>query len=101
MLERHNPEPSLFSKRRGVFNISEVGLVEIIKAVFEKGFLLRFSAKGISMSPFIKDGDVITISQISNTKAQFGDIVAYIIPGDIIVVSVDTYTYLGVRDVVI
>ena len=47
-------------------------------AVLERGKSFRFQAKGWSMSPFILDGDLISVSPISNAKLKTGEIVAYI-----------------------
>ncbi|HPZ09235.1 MAG TPA: S26 family signal peptidase [Candidatus Eremiobacteraeota bacterium] len=45
-------------------------LLELLCAVLSKGAGFRFQAKGFSMSPFIKDGDVITISPVKGTVSQ-------------------------------
>ena len=55
-------------------------LPEVVKAVLAKGAVCRFQAKGHSMSPFIKDGDVVTISPMSNASPGFGDVIAFIHP---------------------
>jgi len=51
-------------------------LLELISAVLEKGRAFRFQAKGASMMPFIKDGDVITLESIQGKKIWLGDVVA-------------------------
>ena len=55
-------------------------LLELITAVLEKGSAFRFQAKGGSMTPFIKDGDVITLESIQGKKILRGDVVAVISP---------------------
>lgn len=55
-------------------------LLELITAALEKGSAFRFQAKGGSMTPFIKDGDVITLESIQGKKIQRGDVVAVISP---------------------
>lgn len=40
---------------------------ELVKAVITRGKSCRFMAKGLSMSPFIYGGDVITISPITKS----------------------------------
>jgi hypothetical protein len=45
----------------GEDQLSMKALVELLSAVTEKGKSFRFGAAGISMIPFIKDMDVITI----------------------------------------
>ena len=58
---------------------SEV-LPELIKEVLSKGVECRLQAKGYSMSPFIKDSDVVTISPIVDSSPGFGDVIAFIHP---------------------
>jgi signal peptidase len=54
---------------------SEV-LPELVKEVLSKGVECRFQAKGHSMSPFIKDGDIVTISPLTSSSPGLGDVVA-------------------------
>ena len=49
-------------------------------AVMGKGRSFRFLAKGFSMSPFIKDGDVVTVSPFQGRKVRLGEVVAFISP---------------------
>ncbi|MEI8356570.1 MAG: S26 family signal peptidase [Deltaproteobacteria bacterium] len=51
-------------------------------AVLEKGAQFRFLARGFSMSPFIQDGDAITIVsvKIPSAKIDRGDVVAFLNP---------------------
>jgi len=58
---------------------SEV-LPELVKDVLSKRVECRFRAKGYSMSPFIKDGDVITLSSLQGDLPRIGDVVAFIHP---------------------
>jgi hypothetical protein len=58
---------------------SEV-LPELVKEVISKGVECRLQVKGYSMSPFIKDSDVVTISPISDSPPGFGDVIAFIHP---------------------
>ena len=53
----------------------------IMKAVLEKNIQFRFTASGISMSPFIRDGDVITIAPVLASILRVGDVVAFVNPG--------------------
>ena len=47
-----------------------------MKAVLDRNVPFRFTAKGFSMFPFIKDGDVVTIHPIDKDKLRIGDVVA-------------------------
>ena len=55
-------------------------LSELLSNVLAKGSCCRFQSKGQSMSPFIKDGDMVTISPLMNSSISFGSIVAFICP---------------------
>jgi signal peptidase I len=65
----------------GEDKLSMTALIELLSAVTEKGKSLRFRASGISMIPFIKDEDVITISPIPSGRPVIGDVVAFLLPG--------------------
>ncbi len=47
----------------------------LMSAVLEKKSSIRFQAKGCSMSPFIRNEDIITISPIRE-QIHFGDVIA-------------------------
>ena len=51
-----------------------------MRSVLEKGFSFRFKAKGWSMDPFIRYGDVVTITPITNRPIKIGEVVAFIQP---------------------
>ena len=55
-------------------------LPELVKEVLGKGVECRLQVKGYSMSPFIKDSDVVTISPMSDSSPGFGDVIAFIHP---------------------
>ena len=59
-------------------HISSKDLSELLASVLERQASFRFMAKGWSMSPFIKDGDIITISNLSGSIVSFGKPVAFI-----------------------
>jgi len=54
--------------------------VELVKEVLGKGVECRLQVKGYSMSPFIKDNDVVTISPISDASPGLGDVIAFVHP---------------------
>lgn len=56
--------------------LSGKSLINVMLAVLKKNADFRFQAKGHSMSPFIKDKDIITISPLSINNPATGDIVA-------------------------
>ncbi|MFH1478497.1 MAG: S24/S26 family peptidase [Candidatus Omnitrophota bacterium] len=55
--------------------------IELLKVTLNKNAGFRFKAKGFSMSPFIMDGDTITLCRL-NDKGDFclGDMAAFIHP---------------------
>jgi signal peptidase I len=61
-------------------SLSGQALVELLDAVLHKGAFVRFQAKGFSMSPFIKNRDVVTISPLHRKRPGPGDIIAFIHP---------------------
>lgn len=73
-------KPTLFSRKGGDLSLSGPALVELLRAVLDKGAPFRFRAKGFSMYPFIKDGDVVTVSPLPDTSPSPGDVVAFIRP---------------------
>lgn len=56
-------------------------LAELIAAVHGKGAAVRFPARGHSMRPAIRDGDVITVSPLGRLTPRRGDVLAFRLPG--------------------
>lgn len=52
-------------------------IMELIEAVHEKGASFRFQAPGRSMTPAIRDNDVITISPLGGLIPRRGDVIAF------------------------
>jgi len=53
----------------------------LMRAVLEKGKDFRYEARGASMLPLIKDGDVVTVRPLSGSEPRTGDVVAFADPG--------------------
>ncbi len=53
-----------------------------LKATCDKGVAFKFAAKGLSMSPFICNGNLLIIEPVFKKKLEVGDIVAFITPED-------------------
>ena len=51
-------------------------LAGVMRAVLEKGARFRFRARGFSMSPFIRDNDVLTLAPAGQRKPEVGDVAA-------------------------
>jgi len=60
------------------FLLSGKDLVELVQETLAKGAGFRFKVKGFSMLPFIRDGDVVTMSPTSKFPVGFGKSVAFI-----------------------
>jgi hypothetical protein len=61
-------------------SLSGKALIELMQAVHAKGLPFRFNAGGHSMAPFIRDGDLITVSPLASRAPDLGDVVAFIHP---------------------
>lgn len=70
-------KPELFIKKGGELSLPGPAFVKLVRAVLDKGALFRFRAKGFSMSPFIEDGDVLTLTSLAGTSPRCGDVVAF------------------------
>ncbi len=62
--------------------LSAAAFAEFMQAVLEKGSLFRFCARGGSMTPFIRDGDTITIAPMANRPPRLGEVVAFSHPAE-------------------
>jgi phage repressor protein C with HTH and peptisase S24 domain len=68
-------------RKKEPFPLSGDALAEIMRAVLAKGKLFRFRAAGLSMAPFIKNGDIVTIRPLTGAPPRTGDVVAFLYPG--------------------
>jgi hypothetical protein len=75
-LKENNPYPSL-PLDQGERSLSRDSFETLMKDVLDKGVPFRFRAAGYSMSPFIKDGDVLTVDPISFRLPKRGDVVVF------------------------
>jgi hypothetical protein len=76
----HKVKPALFTKKRGKLFLFSQQLEQLMRGVLDKGAAFRFQSKGFSMSPFIKDGDILTIAPMQRCTPSFGDVVVFIHP---------------------
>ena len=79
-METNRAKPEFSIMKGSDLPLSGRGLVDLLRAVLSKGVLVRFQAKGFSMSPFIKNNDVVTISPLQGTQPSLGDIIAFAHP---------------------
>jgi hypothetical protein len=64
----------------GELHLSNLGQLELLTGMMERGVPLRTMVRGFSMHPFICDGDVLTISPVNGKKLLPGDVVAFVQP---------------------
>lgn len=57
--------------------IGNEDLINLMTSVFQKGGTFRFCAGGVSMWPFIRNGDIITLIPATQRSIENGDILAY------------------------
>ena len=53
----------------------------LIRAVLRRGRPCRFEARGSSMHPSIRDGDIVTVRPLGPAGPRVGDVVAFVVPG--------------------
>jgi hypothetical protein len=67
--------------------LSGRALLVLARAVLARGVPFRFCARGWSMAPFVRDGDVITVSPVPHAVPGVGEVVAFVRPelGNVVV----------------
>ena len=73
----HEPAETFLLDNGSELMLSGENLRDMLCDVLNKGTLFRFKARGSSMSPFIKDGDVLTICSTQQSDIKNGTIVVY------------------------
>ena len=64
----------------GLHSLSGPAHSEVAREILARGHSFRFHAMGTSMSPFIRDGDVITLVPFEAARSSPGVVVAFINP---------------------
>lgn len=70
------PESSLIAEKE--ISLSGKDLIALMGDTLAKGGYFKMKVKGSSMFPFIKEGDMITISPLKNSSVGLGKIVAFV-----------------------
>jgi signal peptidase I len=78
-LNPHRQSPAINTKKIDVLSISNAEFIGLMKDILERGASFRFSAGGLSMAPFIRDGDVVTIEPLKH-GLSYGGVYAFIYP---------------------
>ena len=71
---------TFFVARGEELRLSNLGQLELLRAVNARGLPLRTVARGFSMHPFIRDQDVLTIAPFHDRAPRMGDVAAFILP---------------------
>jgi signal peptidase I len=61
----------------GEMVFTESALLDLIRDLLRERNSVRYTARGFSMAPFIKDGDVLTIAPLNGSRPKRGDVVAF------------------------
>jgi len=69
-----------FARAGNELSLSGAALARLLKAVIERGKPFKFKARGWSMSPFIRDGDILTLSPPSIPFPHKGDVLGILDP---------------------
>jgi GNAT superfamily N-acetyltransferase len=74
-------DSSSFVSRGGELHLSNLGQMQLLRSAAERGVPLRMMVRGFSMSPCIRDEDVLTIVPMKGSFPRVGEIVAFMMPG--------------------
>ena len=74
-------DPSGFVAPGGELPLSNLGQLELLRGMMERGSPLRTRVRGSSMYPLIRDGDLVTIAPVGEHAPRTGDVVAFVVPG--------------------
>lgn len=80
-MSRMDVKPSPHIRPAGELPLSGESLAGLMRAVLDKGKPFRFEARGTSMYPFIRDGDVVTVAPLAGQDPRPGDVAAFVQPG--------------------
>ena len=68
-------------RTEGERSLSGVDYVELVRAVTERGMPLQMKVLGSSMTPSIRDGDLVTIVPLGGREPRIGEVLAFVLPG--------------------
>jgi hypothetical protein len=79
-LRSPEPETAVCAVAGAELLLSGTALLDLMRQVLARGLPFRFAAKGYSMLPFIRDGDVIWVSPLKGARPGVGMVVAFVHP---------------------
>lgn len=62
--------------------LSGSSLSELMHSILDRGASFRFKAKGESMAPFIKSGDILTVAGLQDKIPRIGDVAVVVNPAN-------------------
>jgi hypothetical protein len=62
----------------GELSLPRDALIDLMRAVLDKGTTFQFHARGWSMAPFIRDRDVVCVSPLALQEPSVGQVVAFV-----------------------
>ena len=65
----------------GSISLKNLAQRDLLMSVVARGVPFRFRAMGMSMWPFIRGGDILTVSPLADVPIHLGDVVAIMHPG--------------------
>jgi ribosomal protein S18 acetylase RimI-like enzyme len=74
-------EASGYVTEGGELHLSNPAQLELLRGMAERGVPLRTPVRGFSMTPFIRDGDVVTVAPLRG-EPSVGQVVAVALPRD-------------------
>ncbi len=74
-------KPKLSVVKGRDLSLAGSALVQLLRAALGKGASVRFQVRGFSMSPFIRNEDVVTLSPLKNVPPSVGDVIAFVLQG--------------------
>ena len=81
------PTSSPFTAQGGELHLSNQGQLELLRGIRQSGASLRTPVHGWSMTPFVRDGDVVTIAPVGAVGPRPGDVLAVeLAPGSLLVI---------------
>ncbi len=77
-----SPEPRPFAEAEDGIVLPAAAFRGLMEDILGRRESVRFRAGGCSMHPFIRDGDVLTVSPFAGRGPKLGDVVAFRRSGD-------------------
>lgn len=72
--------PELMARKGGEIGLAGGDLCALVSDILGRGKPVRFKAAGRSMSPMVRDGDIVVIHPFGADRPRTGDVVAFIHP---------------------